>query len=173
MGLVANGAQTYGDGMNRRTFTASLAALFAAPAVPLTVSPAVASSGAASHFATAKLLARAHNRCSPAMLQRLLRVDEAVALELNAMLFNKGVISSAGVHGTAMAINPLNTHCITNEAMRASNIAQKLADAKAQMRKLADAVDRIDPEGSEQNAPVQGHCAGRMRLSCAGPISAR
>jgi len=95
--------------MNRRSFTASLAALFAAPAVPAAASlaPAAASQSAAAHFATAKLLARAHNRCSPAMLQRLLRIEPALAAELNTMLVNRGVISAAGAHGTAMALDPL------------------------------------------------------------------
>ncbi|MDG1078322.1 MAG: hypothetical protein P8P65_16995 [Planktotalea sp.] len=73
--------------MNRRTFTASITALFAASAMPAagSLAPVSAAPTAASHNATAKLLARAHNRCSPAMLQRLLCVDSAIATELNGI----------------------------------------------------------------------------------------
>jgi hypothetical protein len=124
--------------MNRRSFTASLAALFAVPALPAVASlaPAAATQTAVSHYATAKLLARAHNRCSPEMLQRLLRVDSVMAQELNAMLLKRGVISGAGAHGVSMAVEPLNTHCITNEAMRSSNLVQKVRKAKVRIDKL-------------------------------------
>jgi len=129
--------------MNRRTFTASLAALFAAPAIPAVASfaPATASQTAATHYATAKLLARAHNRCSPAMLQRLLRVDSTIATELNGMLLQRGVISSAGAQGASMAVQPLNTHCITNDAMRSTNLVQKVKDAKAKLDRVSKALE--------------------------------
>jgi hypothetical protein len=35
-----------------------------------------------------------------------------------------------------MAIEPLNTHCITNEAMRSSNLVQKVRKAKVRIDKL-------------------------------------
>ena len=143
--------------MNRRSFTASLAALFAVPALPAGASlvPAAAPQTAVSHYTTAKLLARAHNRCSPAMLQRLLRVDSAIATELNAMLLKRGVISAAGAQGVSMATAPLNTHCITNEAMRASNVAQKLKDAKEKLDQLSDALETPEAE-TAQERPAQG-----------------
>lgn len=129
--------------MNRRSFTASLAALIAAPALPAvaSVAPSTAAPTAASHFATAKLLARAHNTCSPAMLQRLLRVDSAMAHELNRLLIERGVISSASLRGASMAIDPLNTHCVPREALRSSNVAQKIRDLKA---RLSDASDTLE-----------------------------
>lgn len=136
--------------MNRRYFTASLAALFAVPAMPAVASlvPAATSQTAASHFATAKLLARAHNRCSPAMLQRLLRVDSAIDHELNAMLLKRGVISAASAKGASIATNPLNTHCITKEATTTSNITQKLQDAKARLNKVAELGNRTSHKDS-------------------------
>ncbi len=149
--LVASHLQHHVVTMNRRSFTASLAALFAAPALPgvASLAPSAVSQSAVSHYETAKLLARAHNRCSPEMLQRLLRVDAAIARKLNAMLLKRGVISSAGARGALIAVEPLNTHCITNEAMRASNIAQKLRDAKAQLDKLTRAMDAPEQENPD------------------------
>ena len=139
--------------MNRRSFTASLAALFAVPTLPAaaSVTPVGVSAAATTHYTTAKLLARAHNRCSPAMLQRLLRVESAVATELNAMLLKRGVISAASAQGTSMAVHPLNTHCITNEAMQTSNIMQKMQDAKTKLDRVAKTF--AEPEQGAQSAP--------------------
>ena len=70
------------------------------------------------------------------------------------MLVNRGVISAAGAHGTAMALDPLNTHCITNEAMQASNLAQKLKAARGHVSRLRDALDpQTDPQANPQADP--------------------
>ncbi|MEM9579683.1 MAG: hypothetical protein AAF891_03280 [Pseudomonadota bacterium] len=140
--------------MNRRSFTASLAALFAAPAIPLSASatPAV-SSAATARFATAKLIARAHNACSPAMLQRLLRVDGAVAAELDAMLLRNGVITAAGADGMSLAVNPMNTHCVPREALKSTNVRHALAQTKERWQKLARSLeDAAGPEGVPEEA---------------------
>ncbi|WP_293443505.1 hypothetical protein [Planktotalea sp.] len=138
--------------MNRRTFTASIAALFAAPAMPAagSLAPVSAAPTAASHYANAKLLARAHNRCSPAMLQRLLRVDSAIATELNGMLLKRGVISTVGAQGVSMATAPLNRYCITNEAMRASNFAQKVKETKAKLDRISETLNAPEQEGASE-----------------------
>lgn len=138
--------------MNRRSFTASLAALFAAPALPAVASLAPATAvtqTTATQYATAKLLVRAHNSCSPAMLQRLMRVESAIARELNALLFDRGVISAAGAQGSSIALNPLNTNCIPNEAMRASNFAQKMQNAKARLEKVSKALKQAEVEEAD------------------------
>lgn len=166
--LVASHSQHHICNMNRRSFTASLAALFAAPTLPdvASVAPSAVSQTAVSHYATAKLLARAHNRCSPETLQRLLRVDGAIARELNAMLLKRGVISSSSARGALMAVEPLNTHCITNEAMRASNMAQKLRDAKAQLDKLSRGMNAPEQENPDDAdvARISATEAGQAKL---------
>lgn len=125
--------------MKRRSFLASLGALISAPALPLPLSAApTVPSAAAAQFATAKLLARAHNRCSPAMLQRLMQVDPAVAAELNGMLVRRGVISAAAADGASMALDPLNTHCVPKEALRPTNLRQLIERAKARLDQFAE-----------------------------------
>ena len=114
------------------------------------LAPVSAAPTAASHYATAKLLARAHNRCSPAMLQRLLRVDSAIATELNGMLLKRGVISTVGAQGVSMATAPLNTHCMTNEASRALNFVQKIKEARPKLDRGSEAlVPSEEPEPKE------------------------
>lgn len=147
--------------MNRRSFTFSLGALASAGSLParfaLAAAPA-APVGTSAQLATASLLARSHNRCSPAMLQRLMRVDEAMAAQLHQTLVRQGVVTATGANGVAMATKPLNTHCITNEAMRTSNLMQKFTDAQARLRRLASEGEQSDtadiPEQVDDAAPM-------------------
>lgn len=125
--------------MNRRQFTAALGALFAAPALP---SMATAAASSPQNLKIATLLARSHNRCSPEMLARLMRLDTATAKGLHSTLLRQGVILSAPV-GPSMAAHPTNTNCITNEAFRPSNMLQKLAKLK----------ERADDFLSDDGAP--------------------
>jgi hypothetical protein len=125
--------------MKRRSFTFGLAAATAAPAVPLSVSIAPATTGAAQHFTLAKLLARTHNHCTPDMLARHLKVSKDMAQSVQNLLVNRGVITPP-VAGASMAVNPLNTHCITNEAMKTTNYLQKAAQLRARLEEVADRI---------------------------------
>lgn len=122
--------------MKRRSFTLGVAALFATPALPLAIRPGY-SAAISDKFGTAKLLARCHDKASPEMLQRLMRVDSETAHGLFSMLQEHRVVST-GLDGIARAVNPLNTHCVPNEAIRARDLAQSVLDVKDQLRELVE-----------------------------------
>ena len=84
--------------MNRREFTASLAALVAAPALPLGLPASVAAAPAVppGAYAWAQLIARAQNRCSAEMLAQTLNLEPGTA----RVLFNDMVHPVAGVCAT-------------------------------------------------------------------------
>ena len=66
------------------------------------------------------------------------------------MLLKRGVISTVGAQGVSMATAPLNTHCITNEAMRASNFAQKVKETKAKLDRISETFDAPEQEGASE-----------------------
>lgn len=97
--------------MNRREFTTSLAAIAATPALPLSVGAATAAQPAivpAGTYAWAQLIARAQNRCSPAMLARQLRLTEGAAEKLFSEMIRDGVLRTPGSAGVAQAARPIN-----------------------------------------------------------------
>ena len=130
--------------MKRRTFTLGLGALFAAPLMP---APAVAAvpTAVTEKFAAAKLLARCHDRASPEMLGRLMRVDGETARGLFKLLQDRGVLQN-GLDGVARAANPLNTHCVPNEAIRARNLAQQVAQTREKVRNIWNKVQEHTAE---------------------------
>ena len=148
--------------MKRRTFTFGLGAALAAPAMPAAALSRAIPAAATQHFAVAKLIARAHNRCSVDMLMRNLRVDATTARDIHALLLQKGVITPP-VSGVSMATNPLNTNCIPNEAIKPTNIRQSAAEVRARVTqlkekwaKLADERQRAEtaePPPSQEDAP--------------------
>ena len=131
--------------MKRRTFTTGLAALTAAPALPL--ASTTVSQATSAQMATAKMLARAHNRCSPAMLARLMRIDAGLATELHLTLFRQGVITAAGADGTSMAIIPINTNCVPKQALKPTNLIQKARELNT---KLGEVLQETGSEHSDQ-----------------------
>lgn len=143
--------------MNRREFTTSLGAIAAAPALPAFAIAQNTTQIAAAHFANAKLIARAHNACSPQMLSRLLRLDNSTAHSLQSMLFEKGVVTHA--NGLAMATNPLNTNCIPIEALKPKNLARSVVDARAKSSRLREkATDILDSaSGHPHSVPDDLH----------------
>lgn len=95
--------------MNRREFTASLAALTALPALPVGAS-AIAPPAAAvppGAYAWAQLIARAQNRCSPAMLARHLRLGPDAAQALFQQMVRDGVLRAPTLGGLAQAAQPI------------------------------------------------------------------
>ena len=97
--------------MNRRQFTASLAALVATPALPLaarmpiTAAPVVPPGA----YAWAELIARSQNTCSPKMLAKLLHLKPEVASVLFKDLVSDGVLRMPGSTGLAKAAQPFDT----------------------------------------------------------------
>lgn len=97
--------------MNRREFTASLAALAATPTLPIGVSAAAAPKSAfvpAGTYAWAQLIARAQTRCDPAMLARQLRLTDGAAEQLFNEMIRDGVLRMPGGAGMAQAVQPIN-----------------------------------------------------------------
>ena len=107
--------------MNRREFNTSLAAVAAAPFLPL---PAAAASRPAAlpagTYAWAKLIARAQNKCSPAMLARHLRIAPDAAGQVFNELLHDGVLRAPGVTGSAQASQPIDTTGISGKPVQRS-----------------------------------------------------
>ena len=120
--------------MKRRTFISTLTALIAAPALP--AGAAAPSSAITQHFARAKLLARCHDRASPEMFARLMKLDQNTAQGVYAMLKDRAVIER-GADGITRALNPLNTNCVPNEARKAREFAKISSDISRKLREMA------------------------------------
>lgn len=118
--------------MNRRIFLSTLSALMAAPALPAMAAPI-----APQHMITAKIIARSHNRCTTDMLVRHLRVPTDMAARIQAQLLRQGIITPP-VAGVSMATNPTNTACITNEAVKPTNLLQKAAQMREKLAEWTD-----------------------------------
>lgn len=129
-------------GMNRRSFLGTLSALLALPALPKAAVPI-----APAHMATAKIIARSHNRLTLDMLTRHLRVAPEMAARIQAQLLRQGVITPP-VAGISMATNPTNTACITNEAMTPTNLLQKAAQLRENLAEFIEAPE-ADTSGQD------------------------
>lgn len=127
--------------MERRSFTFGLGALFAAPALPIAAA-APMSAAITEKFATAKLLARCHDRASPEMLKRLMRLDDETANGLFRLLKDRQVVAPS-LDGITRAVNPLNGNCVPTEALRSREFAQAAVDLKSKLRDIAKR--RLDP----------------------------
>ena len=121
--------------MKRRTFISTLAALAATPALPVTAT-AAPTTQITQHFARAKLLARCHDRASPEMFARLMKLDDQTAKGVYTMLKDRNVIAN-GIDGITRALNPLNTHCVPNEALKARDFAKISSDVSKRLREMA------------------------------------
>ncbi len=132
--------------MNRREFTTSLAAVFAAPALPLAArTPAIAAPAVPpGAYAWAQLIAQAQNKCSPDMLAKMLHLKPEVAQILFKDLVVDGVLQMPGRTGIAKAANPFDTTGFKNSA------TQKLKT------KAKDALERVlsPEEQGDEAAPL-------------------
>ncbi|MFK7838241.1 MAG: hypothetical protein AB8B60_18685 [Sulfitobacter sp.] len=122
--------------MKRRTFVSMLTALVATPALPVSATIAAPAGKLTQHFAKAKLLARCHDRASPEMFERLMKLDSQTAQGLFDMLKDRSVIAK-GADGVTRAMNPLNTHCVPNEAIRARDYAKLSSEMGQRLRNMA------------------------------------
>jgi hypothetical protein len=113
--------------------------------------PTAATATLTQHFAKAKLLARCHDRASPEMFARLMKLDGETANGVFNLLKEKNVIGS-GVDGITRAINPLNTHCVPNEAVRARDMAKMTSDIAKRVREMAKKrLEKIEEELAEDS----------------------
>lgn len=96
--------------MKRRSFLKNLAATAVLPAVPFKSLAAAAPTAAAATmdqpYLWASFVSRVHNKASPAMLQRLLKLEEGVAQRVFQDLVKNNVVSTPNAYGISHAINP-------------------------------------------------------------------
>ncbi len=119
--------------MKSRNLLKSIAAIGAMPMLPMSslVSAAPATSAAAvsasAHtYKWAEMIVRAHKKCSPGMLERLLKVDAATASALKSQLLEKGVISAqANSFGIHSAVRPLYEGAFMRPSSQISNGLKK------------------------------------------------
>jgi len=138
--------------MNRRQFTASLAALFAAPALPLAARVPAAATPAvpAGAYAWAQLIARSQNKCSPDMLAKLLHLKPEVAKVLFKDMVVDGVLRAPGTSGIAKAVQPFETTGLESTATgrlktRAKDALEKAMTSDAQSEEEHPLVTEGDP----------------------------
>jgi hypothetical protein len=156
--------------MNRRQFTASLAALAATPILPFgAITPAAAAPVAAfppGAYAWAPLVARAQNKCSPATLAQHLHLDANAATQLFNTMVRDGVLRAPGAVGIAQAANPIdasgtrapsfftkmNSHL--EQALKPQTEIAPLVKAEDPALGCGDSIAKDDPD-ARTDQPVQ------------------
>jgi hypothetical protein len=98
--------------MNRRQFTQRLAAILSAPAMPMAglakAAPVAGTAAAAgTMYMWSAFISRAHNKCTPGMLMRLLKLEQAEADEIYSQLIADEIITPADAFGLSQAVKPL------------------------------------------------------------------
>lgn len=153
--------------MKRRSLLKSLGALGVMPLVPSIPASAIAStapvaSAAASGqtYKWAEMIVRAHNKCSPGMLERLLKVDGATAAALKSQLLEKGVISAqANSFGIHSAVKPLYEGAFVRPSSQISKGVQKVNETLDEMmedeEKLPENESNISDLEEEIDSDVQ------------------
>lgn len=138
--------------MQRRTLLKSLGALAAAPMLPSLplASPHAAamttSAVDASTYKWAEMIVRAHNKCTPAMLQRLIGLSPANAAALQAEFLAKGVIGAPSQFGIHQATKPLWQGAFPKPHVQTKKAVEMV-------EQLLDHVSEPDDEPTEINAP--------------------
>ncbi|UWR22046.1 twin-arginine translocation signal domain-containing protein [Sulfitobacter sp. S190] len=133
--------------MNRRHFISTSAAVIGAAGLTPSSAPAISPR----MLANARIFATSHNRCTPDLLVRHLRVSPEMAGHIQRQLVRRGIIT-APVAGASVAVNPANTYCIPNEALKPNNIAQKICDLRAHARRLLEQLDQDEDQISMPDA---------------------
>jgi len=153
--------------MKRRSLLKSLGALGVMPLVPSIPASAIASTApVASAVASgqtykwAEMIVRAHNKCSPGMLERLLKVDGATAAALKSQLLEKGVISAqANSFGIHSAVKPLYEGAFVRPSSQISKGVQKVNETLDEMmedeEKLPENESNISDLEEEIDSDVQ------------------
>ena len=96
--------------MKRRTFLTNLAATAAVPMMPMkalaSVAPTAAAASMDQPYLWASFITRVHNNASPAMLQRLLKLDKSMASRVYSELVKNNVVTPPNAYGISRAVNP-------------------------------------------------------------------
>ncbi len=155
--------------MNRREFTKGLAAAGLTPALPL---PSLAATGQAavaakdSMYVWANFITRVHNKCSPEMLSRLLKVDAGHGAKLYAQLLADGAISAPNAYGISKATEPLYQQfaTVTGHGSKVAATAEPSDNSK-----LLDKVMDDDAGGEEdvtEDAPDEPDLHAQEQEEC-------
>lgn len=116
--------------MNRREFTASLAALVAAPALPLPAATrAAAPALPPATYLWADLIARSRGSVDAGFLARRLGLTSDMAHSVMDQLITDGVLKTPGLTGLAKASNPIRF-----DARPTTKMARSLESAKRKFR---------------------------------------
>ncbi len=142
--------------MKRRNLLKSIAALGAMPMLPMSsLVPATAATtttvtASAHTYKWAEMIVRAHRKCSPGMLERLLKVDAATASALKTQLLEKGVISAqANAFGIHSAINPLYEGAFVRPSSQITKGLKKANEVLDNLIKTEDELQENDSENSD------------------------
>lgn len=153
--LVSARQRHYISTMKRRSLLKSLGALAATPfmpSIPLaapTANAALASVVDARTYKWAEMIVRAHNTCSPAMLERLIGLPPAKAAALQAEFLAKGVIGAPSQFGIHKATKPLWDGAFPKPHIRAKDVVETVKDLVTDT--LKDAEVPKQPEVAEPN----------------------
>ena len=140
--------------MNRREFTASLAAAVAAPALPLgatAAAPAAAMAPPMGTYMFADLIARSRGTVDAGFLARTLRLSPDMANGVMQELVANKVITAPSAGGLAQALNPLKLQPVP--ATVSDRMAEKVVKTARDFLTEDDAieVEPVDPETLEDD----------------------
>lgn len=127
--------------MKRRSLLKSLGAMGVMPLMPslpasalARTTPAATAVASGQTYKWAEMIVRAHNKCSPGMLERLLKVDTATASALKSQLLEKGVINAqANSFGIHSAVKPLYEGAFMRPSSEISNGFKKVNETLDKM----------------------------------------
>lgn len=142
--------------MKRRSLLKSIGAMSVMPLMPTfpasalaSATPAVAASVTPHTYQWAEMIVRAHKKCSPGMLERLLKVDAATASALKSKLLENGIINAqANSFGIHSAVKPLYEGAFVRPSSQLKNGIQKANEKLDEMMEDEDPLQESDSENN-------------------------
>ena len=157
--------------MKRRTFLTNLAATAAVPMMPMkalaSVAPTAAAASMDQPYLWASFITRVHNNASPAMLQRLLKLDKSMASRVYSELVKNNVVTPPNAYGISRAVNPFPQPGMAH--MQGQAASQSVSASKKSVKldtKEGAETDEIEPveasqsESQQDSPPVNQDVAG-------------
>ncbi len=145
--------------MKRRTFLTNLAATAALPMIPVKALAGMAPTAAAASmdqpYLWASFITRVHNNASPAMLQRLLKLDPSVATRVYSELVKNNVVTPPNAYGISRAVNPFPQPGMAH--MQGQTGANSITGSKKSAKLDTSKVTKTDErraEPSDDSPPV-------------------
>ena len=128
--------------MKRRTFLTNLAATAALPFVPMkalaAAAPTAATASMEQPYLWASFITRVHNNASPAMLQRLLKLDEGMANRVYSELIKNNVVTSPNAYGISRAVNPFPQPGMAHMQGQAASQTVKTSDKPVELKDISE-----------------------------------